>query len=130
MSIFDKDIIEKEPYGEYRETSILFIKRQFTYRFDLVRMLYEGHYEQFCIYINDKINGPINREYNQKHGVIKENISIIPIRTTAKCKYFKIYSRITTVDEYTFKLYSRCFCIKPNMFDTKHVVWEDEYEFI
>ena len=126
MSIFDKNIISEEPYGKYRETSIVFIKRQFTQDFYLAQVLWEGHYEQFCKYINDKINSRVNREYNQKHGVIKENISIIHIGNIAQCKYFKINSHITTVDEYTFKLYSICFCIKSDMFGTKHVVWADE----
>ena len=126
MSIFDKNIITEELYGKYRETSISFIKRHLTYSFDLVYTLYEEHCDQFCRYIDDKINSPINREYNKKHGVIKENISIIPIRTVAQCKYFKINSYITTVDECTFKLYSMCFCIKPDVFGTKRAFWEDE----
>ena len=126
MSIFNKNIISEEPYGEYRETSILFIKRQLKYCFDFVRMLCEEHYEQFCRCIDDKLNSPFNREYNQKHGVIKENISITPIGTITQCRYFKIDSCITTAGEYTFKLYSICFCIKPDMFGAKHVVWKDE----
>ncbi len=126
MSLFDKDLVSEELYGKYRETSISFIKRRLTYSLDLVNMLYEEHYEQFCRCIDDNINSPINREYNKKHGVIKENISIMPIRTVAQCKYFKINSCITTVDECIFKLYSICFCIKPGVFGVKQVFWGDE----
>lgn len=126
MSIFDKDIITRVPYDDYRQVSILFIKRQLAYGSDFSTMLNCGKYTDFCRLINERVNSCVNHEYNLSHGVKEEHISIHPIGNIAYCKYFQINSCITTLDECRIKLYSRCFCIKPDMFGYMRVVWDDE----
>ena len=128
MGLFDKDIITRDPYDDYRQTSILFIKRQFVYDRDLKMMLWDGRVDEFCSSVDKCSNSLVNRGYNTSHGVKEEHISINHIGDVGHCKYFQIYSHITTPSEYTFKLYSMCFCMQPDPYGGVNIIWADEVE--
>ena len=126
MGIFNEDIITKDPYDDYRYTSILFVKRQLLYGTGHVEMLNHGRYADCSRLMSERANSCVNHEYNLSHSVKEEHISIHPLGNFAQCKYFQIESCIITLDDCQIKLYSMCFCIKPDMFGYQRVVWEDE----